>query len=47
MESITFAERKVVPILRMVDREYVTRFIAFTELDYQQEYKGNIDNFLT
>lgn len=31
---------------RMVDREYVTRFIAFTELDYQQEYKGNIDNFL-
>lgn len=31
---------------RMIDREYVTRFIAFTELDYRKEYKGNIDNFL-
>lgn len=32
---------------RMVDREYVTRFIAFTELDYSTNYKGNIDSFLT
>lgn len=32
---------------RMMDREYVTRFIAFTELDYQKDYKGNIDSFLT
>lgn len=32
---------------RMNDREYATRFIAFTELDYQTEYKGNIDSFLT
>ncbi len=31
---------------RMLDREYVTRYIAFTELDYKKEYKGNIDNFL-
>lgn len=31
---------------RMIDREYVTRFIAFTELDYKKEYKGNIDSFL-
>ena len=31
---------------RMLDREYVTRFIAFTELDYRTEYRGNIDNFL-
>ncbi len=32
---------------RMADREYVTRFIAFTELDYRLDYKGNIDSFLT
>ncbi len=31
---------------RMLDREYITRFISFTELDYKTEYKGNIDNFL-
>lgn len=31
---------------RMADREYVNRFIAFTELDYLTEYKGNIDDFL-
>ncbi len=31
---------------RMMDREYVNRYIAFTELDFQKEYKGNIDDFL-
>ena len=31
---------------RMADREYVNRFIAFTELDYEKEYEGNIDAFL-
>lgn len=31
---------------RMLDREYVLRFISFTELDYRREYKGNIDSFL-
>lgn len=31
---------------RMLDQEYVTRFIAFTELDYKQDYKGNIHSFL-
>ncbi len=31
---------------RMTDREYVNRFIAFTELDYVSDYKGNIDDFL-
>ena len=31
---------------RMADREYVLRFLSFTELDYKKEFKGNIDNFL-
>lgn len=31
---------------RMSDLEYVTRFIAFTELDYKREYRGSIDSFL-
>jgi hypothetical protein len=30
----------------MADREYVNRFIAFTELDYTVDYKGNIDDYL-
>lgn len=31
---------------RMLDREYITRYIAFTELDYHNRYKGNIDSYL-
>ena len=31
---------------RMMDQEYIIRFMAFTELDYVNEYKGNIDAFL-
>lgn len=31
---------------RMLDREYVLRFLSFTELDYKKDYKGNIDSFL-
>lgn len=31
---------------RMLDREYVTRFLAFTELDHTKEYNGNIDSYL-
>lgn len=31
---------------RMLDREYALRFLSFTELDYKNEYKGNIDSFL-
>ena len=31
---------------RMQDREYINRYIAFTELDYVKEYKENIDDFL-
>jgi len=30
----------------MLDREYVTRFLAFTEVDYRVEYTGNIDSYL-
>lgn len=31
---------------RMQDREYVLRFISFTELDYKREYQDNINSFL-
>lgn len=31
---------------RMIDREYTLRFISFTELDIEKEYKGKIDSFL-
>lgn len=31
---------------RMLDREYITRFLAFTEIDYKEEYIGNIDAYL-
>lgn len=31
---------------RMADQEYIIRFMAFTELDYQTEYKDDIDAFL-
>lgn len=44
-EFITATQNKIKPD-RMADREYVTRFIAFTEIDYREEYHGNIDNYL-
>lgn len=31
---------------RMLDLEYVNRFIAFTELDYKKAYKDDINSFL-
>lgn len=31
---------------RMMDQEFVIRFMAFAELDYRTEYKDDIDNFL-
>lgn len=40
------ATGKAVSPERMLDLEYVTRFIAFTELDYQKYYKGDINSFL-
>lgn len=31
---------------RMLDREYIIRYFAFTQLDYSIDYKENIDQFL-
>lgn len=47
-ESETFiqATQHAVSSERMEDREYINRFIAFTELDYMNEYEGNVDDFL-
>lgn len=44
-EFLTVTENKISTV-RMADCEYVTRFVAFTELDYRTEYRGNIDNYL-
>ena len=30
----------------MTDREYALRYIAFTEIDYEKYYKGNVDDYL-
>lgn len=40
------ATQNAVRTKRMLDREYVTRFLAFTEVDYRVEYTGNIDSYL-
>lgn len=40
------ATQNAVKTERMVDREYIARFFAFTELDYKLDYKGNVDVFL-
>ena len=44
-EFIQATQHAILPD-RMEDREYVNRFIAFTELDYVNEYEGNVDDFL-
>lgn len=46
MEVFKEATQFAVKPDRMLDREYALRFLSFTELDYEKEYKGNIDNFL-
>ncbi len=46
LEEFKIATQYAVKPDRMLDREYVLRFISFTELEYKIEYKGNIDNFL-
>lgn len=45
-DEFKLATQNSISANRMIDREYVTRFLAFTELDYQNEYMGNIDHFL-
>lgn len=45
-EEFLIATQNALSPERMADREYVTRFLAFTLLDYRTEYKGNIDDFL-
>lgn len=45
-EAFKEATQYAIKTERMQDREYVLRFIAFTELDYKTDYKGNIDEFL-
>lgn len=45
-EEFLQATQHAIPTKRMTDREYATRYLAFTELNYQKEYKGNIDSFL-
>lgn len=40
------ATQYVLPSDRMIDREYTLRYIAFTEIDYEKYYKGNIDDYL-
>ena len=45
-DSFLNATGSVIDTSRMLDREYITRYLAFTELDYHIEYKGNIDSYL-
>lgn len=45
-EEFIAATQNAIKPDRMEDREYVTRFLAFTELNYEVEYADNIDEFL-
>lgn len=45
-ESFLKATMYAVKTDRMVDQEYIIRFLAFTELDYEKEYREDIDSFL-
>lgn len=44
-EEFLTATQKAIPTDRALDREYVTRFLAFTELNYASDY-GNVDDYL-
>lgn len=45
-EEFKIATQYAIKPNRMLDREYVLRYIAFVRTDYKTEYKGNIDAFL-
>ena len=46
-ESFLNATQNMVRPDRMADREYINRYLAFTELNYETDYKENIDKFLS
>lgn len=45
-EEFRQATQYAVKSERMLDREYVLRFISFTVMNFREEYKGNIDSYL-
>ena len=45
-ESFLMATQHAIKTDRMLDFEYINRYLAFTLLDYRKEYDGNIDNYL-
>lgn len=45
-ETFLEATQYAVKTDRMLDQEYVVRFLAFTELDFEKEYEDDIDAFL-
>ena len=45
-EAFLAATQYSVPSERMLDQEYVIRFMAFTELDFSTEYNGDVDRYL-
>lgn len=46
IEEFLIATQHAISSKRMLDQEYVLRYLAFTNLDIKTEYKGNIDEFL-
>lgn len=46
LESFKIATDYKIPSKRQEDRDFVNRFIAFYELGYEENYKGEIDSFL-
>ncbi|MBQ7583600.1 MAG: DUF262 domain-containing protein [Lachnospiraceae bacterium] len=46
-EEFKMATQYKISSERLMDREYVTRYLAFTELDYEKEYDNGMDDYLT